>query len=93
MPKEIKEKKVGELKDIKKQYRQKQAAEKNEGRYKKIKFVEKRKVIRKLEQIYKTIKEKRREEKKDKVDSKTDEKKPLHPNELLELSIEQLEEL
>ena len=49
LPKDIRETKLQQLREAKKQFRQKQAAEKNEGMYKKIKFIEKRKVIRKIE--------------------------------------------
>ena len=49
LPADIREKKVKELRELKKEHRSKVVAEKNDGKYKKIKFIEKRKVIRKLE--------------------------------------------
>ena len=51
MPQEIKQAKIQEMKDIKKLIKSKKEAVKFETKYKKIKFVEKRKVIRMLEQI------------------------------------------
>lgn len=49
IPEEIKAKKLADLKILKKEQKSKNEAEKFDLRYKKIKFVEKRKVIRKLE--------------------------------------------
>lgn len=53
MPEEIKVAKALELKELKKTEKCKKEAEKFESRYKKIKFFEKKKVIRKLENITK----------------------------------------
>ena len=52
---EIKTKKLQELKELKKKEKEKREAEKFETRYKKIKFFEKRKVIRKLEKCRKNL--------------------------------------
>ena len=50
IPQEIKEKKLADLKLLKKDAKSKKEAERFDLRYKKIKFVEKRKVIRRIEQ-------------------------------------------
>ena len=55
LPDEIKEKKVKELKELKKQAKYKEEAQRFELRYKKVKFIEKRKVIRKLEAVKKQL--------------------------------------
>ena len=49
IPQEIKDKKLADLKLLKKEAKSKKEAEKFDLRYKKIKFVEKRKVIRKIQ--------------------------------------------
>ena len=51
LPQEIKDKKLAELKELKKIIKSKKEAETFSTRYKKIKFVEKRKVMRRLEQL------------------------------------------
>ena len=48
LPQEIKEKKESEIKDLKKNLKKQKEAQKFELKYKKVKFIEKRKVIRKL---------------------------------------------
>ena len=53
IPQAIKDKKMADLKILKKELKSKNEAEKFDLRYKKIKFVEKRKVIRKLEKYEK----------------------------------------
>ena len=55
MPPEVKEAKLKELKLLKRNEKDKKEAEKFETRYKKIKFFEKRKVIRKLEALDKSL--------------------------------------
>ena len=50
IPQEIKDKKLADLKLLKKDAKSKKEAERFDLRYKKIKFVEKRKVIRRIEQ-------------------------------------------
>ena len=56
--KELKElKKLKELKELKKGEKSKREAEKFESRYKKIRFFEKKKIIRRLEKLDKKIKE------------------------------------
>ena len=57
LPQEIKDKKIAELRALKKEQKQKKEAVKFSDRYKKIKFIEKRKVIRKLEQFDKGMRE------------------------------------
>jgi len=49
LPEAIRDKKTADLRDLKKGQKSKNEAEKFEERYKKVKFIEKRKVIRKLE--------------------------------------------
>ena len=46
---------MADLKELKKGLKSKNEAEKFEERYKKVKFIEKRKVIRKLEKLEKAI--------------------------------------
>ena len=55
LPDAIREKKLADLKQLKKELKSKNQAEKYEERYKKVKFIEKRKVIRKLENIEKSL--------------------------------------
>lgn len=55
LPEAIRDKKLADLKQLKKELKSKNQAEKFEERYKKIKFIEKRKVIRKLENIEKSL--------------------------------------
>lgn len=50
LPSEIKEKKDQEIKSLKKNLKRQKEAQRFELKYKKIKFIEKRKVIRKLDQ-------------------------------------------
>jgi predicted oxidoreductase (fatty acid repression mutant protein) len=57
MPEDIKTEKLKELKELKKGEKSKKEAEKFESRYKKIKFFEKKKIIRRLEKIDKQIKD------------------------------------
>lgn len=57
LPEAIKVKKLADLKELKKDIRNKKDAVKFELRYKKVKFVEKRKVIRKLQKYEKILKE------------------------------------
>jgi len=56
MPEEIKAKKIEELRGLKKNIKNGKEAVKFELKYKKIKFIEKRKVIRHIEAIDKEIK-------------------------------------
>ena len=56
LPEEIKKAKVEEVKTLKKQMKNKKEAERFELKYKKIKFIEKRKVIRNLERLDKLLK-------------------------------------
>ena len=49
MPEDVKEVKKRELKELKKGEKSKKEAEKFESRYKKVKFFEKKKIIRRLE--------------------------------------------
>lgn len=51
MPEEIKQTKEVESKDLRKQLKKQKEAIRFELRYKKVKFTEKRKVIRKLQQM------------------------------------------
>jgi hypothetical protein len=53
MPADVKQAKLKELKELKKDEKSKREAEKFESRYKKIKFFEKKKIIRRLEQLEK----------------------------------------
>ena len=53
LPEEVKKEKLKEIKELKKGEKSKKEAEKFETRYKKIKFFEKKKVIRKLEKLEK----------------------------------------
>ena len=55
LPQAVRDKKMADLKELKKGLKSKNEAEKFEERYKKIKFIEKRKVIRKLEKLEKAI--------------------------------------
>mgnify|MGYP006128427307 CR=1 FL=1 len=55
LPEAIRVKKTADLKELKKGMKSKNEAEKFEERYKKVKFIEKRKVIRKLEKLEKTV--------------------------------------
>jgi len=57
MSEEVKQQKRRELKELKKQEKRKKEAEKFESRYKKIKFFEKKKIIRRLEKVEKELKE------------------------------------
>ena len=57
MPEEVKEAKRKELKEMRKVEKRKKEAEKFETRYKKIKFFEKKKIIRRLERIEKELAE------------------------------------
>jgi hypothetical protein len=57
LPEVIKIKKLADLKELKKSTKNKKDAVKFELRYKKVKFVEKRKVIRKLQKYEKILKE------------------------------------
>lgn len=49
LPEEIRQKKLSDLKELKKEIKNKKEAENFQLKYKKIKFIEKRKVIRKME--------------------------------------------
>ena len=62
MSDEAKQAKLKELKELKKQEKSKKEAEKFKTRYDKIKFFEKKKIIRKLEKIDKKLKEVEEEE-------------------------------
>jgi predicted oxidoreductase (fatty acid repression mutant protein) len=53
MPAEVRQAKLQELKEMKRAEKGKKEAEKFESRYKKIRFFEKKKIIRKLEQLEK----------------------------------------
>lgn len=55
MPEEVKAAKTKELKELKRNEKDKKEAEKFESRYKKIKFFEKKKVIRRLEALDKAL--------------------------------------
>ena len=55
LPEAIRDKKTADLRDLKKGQKSKNEAEKFEERYKKVKFIEKRKVIRKLEKFEKSM--------------------------------------
>ena len=55
MPEEVRAAKTKELKELKRNEKDKKEAEKFETRYKKIKFFEKKKVIRKLEALDKAL--------------------------------------
>ena len=57
LPEAIKVKKLADLKELKKGAKNKKDAVKFELRYKKVKFVEKRKVIRKLQKYEKMLEE------------------------------------
>lgn len=57
MPEDVRAKKLEELKEMKRGEKSKREAEKFETRYKKIRFFEKKKIIRRLEKIEKKIKE------------------------------------
>ena len=57
MPEDVRAKKLEELKEMKRGEKSKREAEKFESRYKKIRFFEKKKIIRRLEKIEKKIKE------------------------------------
>ena len=57
MPEEIRSKKLEELKEMKRAEKGKKEAEKFESRYKKIRFFEKKKIIRRLEKIERQIKD------------------------------------
>jgi hypothetical protein len=48
LPQEIKDKKIDDLKNLKKEMKNKKEALKFSDRYKKVKFFEKRKVVRKI---------------------------------------------
>lgn len=74
--------------------RSKKEAEKHESKYKKIKFVEKRKVIRKLEQIERALKEKTTGQvDKDGAGPNDDQEDALANKELSKMSVEDLKEL
>lgn len=92
LPQEIRAKKLEDLKNLKKQLRHKQQAEKFEDRYKKIKFFEKRKVIRKLEQIDKAIKKKLTHKVEDE-DMDTTPENALTNKEYNKMTIDELKEL
>lgn len=57
MPEDIRAKKLEELKEMRKGEKSKKEAEKFESRYKKIRFFEKKKIIRRLDKIEKQVKE------------------------------------
>lgn len=57
MPEDIRSKKLEELKEMKRAEKGKKEAEKFESRYKKIRFFEKKKIIRRLEKIERQIKD------------------------------------
>lgn len=57
------------MKRLKKDVRTKKGAERNELKYKKIKFIEKRKVVRKLEKIDRALKGGKKPSRKDSAES------------------------
>jgi len=67
LPDELVKKKKDELHQLKKSVKSKKEAEKFELRYKKIKFIEKRKVIRQIERLEKEVKKASEGEAQDKL--------------------------